>query len=127
MNNKHYWFKEARTISNPDIIHNLYGSTIESSNSALTEYGLHYHRRCETYDQDICNAVNERGIAIPITHDEQRSVNHNARMVMNELAEELVIAGLATQSNKLTRMYEAIRMSSDIFDREWNNNCNRDI
>lgn len=88
----------------------------------LMEYGLRYHRECEAYDQMVCHHRSQEGIAIPRDSRQLALVNVNASLVRARLANELIAAGLAKPENASSAMHDAIRMSSDVFQREWRRN-----
>ena len=47
-----------------------------------------YHEETEAYDQTVCSARNERGVAIPIGGYELRLINQNALKVRRRLLNE---------------------------------------
>lgn len=90
----------------------------------LMEYGLRYHRECEEFDQQVCSGVNERGIAMPVGN-EIAVITRNATLVRNRLRDELVAKGLARPEDSYSKMQEAIRMASRVFEKEWDRKRDR--
>jgi hypothetical protein len=51
----------------------------------LHQIAKQYHEETEAFDQTVCSAVNERGVAMPTTNIELRLININAQKVKRRL------------------------------------------
>lgn len=69
----------------------------------LHELGEEYHRRTEAFDQMVCYSRNERGIALPVSHDERRACNLNADRIETELLKRARDEGLPIGRSALRR------------------------
>lgn len=63
----------------------------------LKELARLYHQRTDEWDELICTGRNERGVAIPVTADQRRLVDQNAKRVYSELKQKAQALGFTTK------------------------------
>ena len=64
----------------------LYGDfTPTEKDRLLYDLAKQYHEETEAYDQTVCSAKNDRGVAIPIDAYEHGLINRNAMKVLKRL------------------------------------------
>lgn len=67
----------------------LYGDfTPSKKDQRLHSLAKQYHEETEAYDQKVCSARNERGIAMPIDVYEHRLISRNALKVRKRLLDD---------------------------------------
>ncbi len=67
----------------------LYGDFTPSEyDHRLYDIAKQYHEETEAYDQTVCRAKNERGVAIPTNAYELKLISLNAQKVRNRLLNE---------------------------------------
>lgn len=64
-----------------------------SQERQLYELADEYERRCESYDQRVCDGRTKRGIAIPANGAQQAMISRHARQVWNELMPQVGALG----------------------------------
>ena len=72
-------------------------------------YGRRYHRRCEDYDRSVCSARTGGGLARPNSPRESDLIDRHAASLRDFLAEQMIIDGLADQTNAEEILRLAIR------------------
>ena len=82
-------FFELEVRANPIKSDLLYGDfTPTEKYHRIYDIAKQYHEETEAYDQAVCRAKNERGVAIPTDAYELRLINSNALKVRNRLLNE---------------------------------------
>lgn len=74
----------------------MYLCAFEPSHEGIAAKKLadRYESECESFDMIVCKHRNDRGVAIPVTHDELAAVNKNAIRVWRGIKSECEINGI---------------------------------